>query len=127
MKHRVLGILIIVVAIGIAVIPQSTKCPSSTMPCNYTAKAEMALSLPVLVEGLVLALYPRESHVGLSFVGLGLGISVILVAYALIGVCRSMGAPDCQTLMQPSLLLLGVMLILANASLLWISLRKKGQ
>jgi len=96
------------------------------MKCNYTADAEMALALPILIEGLVLVIGRKESQFGLALVGAALGISVILVAYVLIGVCSStMMTMDCITIMKPSLLVLGLLLILANIGLLWSSMRNK--
>ena len=108
-----------ILAIGIAVIPQLTKCEKSMMACNYTAKAEIALAIPVFVEGLILIISRQKSQIGLALTGAALGISVILVAYVLIGVCGPM--MDCSTIMKPVLLILGLLLILANGWLLWDS------
>ena len=132
---RIIGVLVILLAIGVALIPQFTKCANAMMKCNYTAKAELGLSLPILVEGVVLVagrkgsvafqkaglkrvvlVDRKESQTVLAAVGAALGISVILVPYTLIGVCNS--PMHCFTLMKPALLILGVLLILANLSLL---------
>ena len=124
MFRRTMGIIIVILAILVAVVPQLTKCPSdmSVMICPYTAKAELALSLPILLEGLFLIFGSGGSSMGLAVVGIGLGVSVILVPYSLIGVDRS--PMHCATIMKPSLLLFGVALILANAGLLWSSAKK---
>jgi peptidoglycan/LPS O-acetylase OafA/YrhL len=123
MIKRIIGILIIILAIGVAVIPQLTKCHSSMMVCPYTVKAELALALPILAEGLVLAAGRKESIFGLAVVGVALGIAVILIPTALIGVDTS--PMLCATVMRPTLLILGVILILANLGLLWESLRNR--
>jgi peptidoglycan/LPS O-acetylase OafA/YrhL len=122
---RIIGILIVILAIGIAVIPQFTKCDKSMMACNYTAKAEIALAIPVFVEGLILIISGQKSQLGLAFVGAALGLSVILVAYVLIGTCGPM--MDCTTIMKPVLLVLGLLLILVNGWLLWDSKSKMMQ
>ena len=116
---RVIGIIIILLAIGIAVIPQLTKCEKSMMACNYTAKAELAMAIPVFIEGLVLIISKQKSQIGLALVGATLGVSVILIAYVLIGVCGP--TMDCSTVMKPVLMILGLLLILANGWLLWDS------
>jgi hypothetical protein len=116
---KIIGILVVILAIGIAVIPQLTKCPKAMMACNYTAKAELALALPVLIEGLVLIFSRQKSQIGLGLVGAALGISVILVAYVLIGVCGP--TMDCSTIMKPVLLVLGLLQLLVNGWLLWDS------
>jgi Domain of unknown function (DUF4418) len=119
---RVIGVIIAFLAVCIVVIPQLTKCHNSAMICNYNVKAQIGLCLPIAVEGLVLVLGRKESTIGLALVGIALGVSVILVDYVLIGVCVSMiENMNCQTIMKPSLLVLGVLVILANVWLLWIS------
>jgi Domain of unknown function (DUF4418) len=124
--RTVTGIMIVLLAIGIAFIPQLTKCHASTMTCNYTAKAEMALAIPIAVEGLALIFTRKEYSFGLALVGVALGISVVLVATCLIGVCVSMiENMKCQTIMKPSLILFGSVLIIVNGWLLWNSRPKK--
>jgi hypothetical protein len=92
------------------------------MTCNYTAKAEIALALPVAIEGLVLIISRKESSMALAVMGMAMGVSVVLVATVLIGVCVSMiENMNCQTIMKPSLLLFGSALILTNGLLLWNS------
>ena len=119
---RVIGIIVILLAVCIVVIPQFTKCDNSKMACNFTAKAEIALAIPIAVEGLVLILGRKESTLGLAIVGAAMGISVILVSYVLIGACNStMMTMDCQTIMKPVLLILGILVILVNGWLLWLS------
>ena len=119
---RTIGIIILLLAVLIAIIPQLTKCHSSAMTCNYTAKAEMALVIPIAVEGLALIFTRKEYSFGLALVGIALGIAVVLVATVLIGVCVSMiENMKCQTIMKPSLILFGAALIITNGLLLWDS------
>ena len=66
----------------------------------------------------------RGAHIGMALVGAGTGISVILVAWVLIGVCTPTMMPmECYTIMKPSLLVLGLALIAVNAILLWKGIR----
>jgi peptidoglycan/LPS O-acetylase OafA/YrhL len=120
---RLIGVIIIILAIGVAVIPQLTKCDSSMMVCPYTVKAELALSLPIFIEGLYLLAGRKESEIGLALVGVALGIAVILVPYTLIGVDTS--PMKCFTVMKPALLIIGVLLILSNLGLFWGGLKKR--
>jgi hypothetical protein len=92
------------------------------MTCNYTAKAEIALAIPIAIEGLVLLLGRKESTLGLALVGIALGVAVVLLATVLIGVCVSMiENMNCQTIMKPSLILFGSALVIVNVVLLWNS------
>ena len=124
MLRRILGGVIFTLAIAIAVVPQLTKCLNPGMVCNYTAKAELALALPVLIEGMVLLAGVRGPHVGLALAGAGTGISVILVAYVIIGVCAPQMMPmECYLLMKPLLLITGLALVITNIILLGVGLR----
>lgn len=119
---KAIGVLIILLAVGIALVPQLTKCHNSAMTCNYTAKGEFALAIPILVEGIVLLFIRKESTFGLAIMGIALGVAVILLTTVLIGVCVSMiENMNCQTLMKPSLIVFGVLLIIVNGWLLLIS------
>jgi Domain of unknown function (DUF4418) len=119
---RVIGVIIIILALGTWLVPQLTKCHNSAMTCNYTAKAELALAIPLAVEGLVLVFSRKESTKGLAIVGAAVGVSVILIDYVLIGVCVSMiENMHCQTIMKPSLLLFGILEILVNGWLFLVS------
>ncbi len=121
---RAIGIIVFILAVGIAVIPQLTKCPSPNMTCNYTAKAELALAIPLAIEGLVL-IFGYKQSMGLALVGIALGVSVILISQVLIGVCESIiENMDCQTIMKPSLLVFGLAVVLANIWLLLVSRSK---
>jgi hypothetical protein len=92
------------------------------MTCNYTAKAELALAIPLAVEGLILVFSRKESTKGLAVVGAAIGVAVILIDYVLIGVCVSMiENMHCQTIMKPSLLLFGILEILVNGWLFLVS------
>jgi hypothetical protein len=119
---KAIGVLIILLAIGIAVVPQLTKCHLATMTCNYTAKAEIALAIPIAIEGIVLLFVRKESTFGIAIMGAALGLAVILLATVLIGVCVSMiENMSCQTIMKPALIVFGVFLIIVNGWLLLIS------
>lgn len=81
------------------------------MKCHWTGQAEMALAGPLLVTGSLLAINKRKETLhGLSVLGGILGIFVILLPTALIGVCAN---PDmiCNSVMRPTLILLGSLIL----------------
>jgi hypothetical protein len=122
--NRVLGILLFVLAAAIAIVPVYTKCGGSTMPCNFSFKAEIALAISLFAAGVLTAvLRRRETLPGVAVVGLILGVSVILVPTVLIGVC---GSPmmHCVSQMKPALLVLGALTILVNLGTLYYALKK---
>ncbi|MFB0535360.1 MAG: DUF4418 family protein [Anaerolineae bacterium] len=111
--------LIIVLAILIGAIPQFTDCQSQgraltlangkqvSMKCHWTGQGELALAVPFVAVGALMGFSRRkESQRNLGLVGIVLGVLVILLPTALIGVCAS---PDmlCNSVMRPALILLG--------------------
>ena len=115
--------IMIVLALLIGIVPQFTDCQSQgraltladgrqiPMKCHWTANAEIALAAPLLLTGSLLAFNKRrESLRNLSVLGGILGVFVILLPTALIGVC---GNPDmiCNSVMKPTLIMLGSLLI----------------
>lgn len=131
------GILMIVLALVIGIVPMFTDCASEgkslttadgrsiPMKCHWTARAEIALAVPLLgVGGMMLFSKRRETRRNLSLMGILLGAFVIALPTALIGVCMN---PDmiCNAVMKPSLILSGSMVVALSGLGLLQSLRAK--
>jgi energy-converting hydrogenase Eha subunit A len=131
---KAIGILIMVIALVIAVVPQFTTCESQgrmltldngrqiPMKCSWTAQSELALSLPIFfVGGSFFGSKRRETRIALASLGLVTGLAAVLLPTYLIGVCAN---PDmiCNSIMKPVLLLSGgtlmVLSVVALVSLL---------
>jgi hypothetical protein len=120
---KILGVVILVLAIAIAAIPQFTTCESQgkmliltsgktvPMKCSWTARSEIAVAVPLFAVGAMMIPGRRkESQFFLSIFGVVLGIFAVLLPTKLIGVCSSNML--CNTVMKPSLLALGSVTIL---------------
>jgi len=130
---RGLGVAIIALALAIVVTPQFLKCPpekmangtTMIMPCNYTASAEIATGVPILAVGSMLVfIRKKESLRYLGLVGVILGAFVILLPTSLTGVCS--GPMPCRTVMKPSLLTFGSLVIVTSVTGM-VSSFKKGE
>jgi hypothetical protein len=123
MVFKYLGLTLAVLGLALTVVPQFTDCESqgksvtlasgSTIPmkCHWTARAEMAVGIPLVTVGGLMTLGRRkESLMGLSGIGLTLGIFAILLPTVLIGTCQN-PTMVCNTAMKPSLLALGSLVI----------------
>ncbi len=115
---KVLGIALIVFALGIAIIPTFTDCQSQgkdlttdtgktiPMKCHWTGIAEIAVGVPLLAVGAMMTATRRKDNLlNLGIVGIILGVFAILLPTKLIGVCQS--SMLCHTAMQPALIVLG--------------------
>jgi hypothetical protein len=133
--NKVLGVLIIALALAIIVIPQFTSCEAqgrmltlangktTPMKCTWTARAEIATGVPVLVIGLMMLFAnKKESQRYLGGLGAILGIFVMLLPTVLIGVCS--GNMVCHTVMKPSLLTLGTLVTAFGLIGMMLSFRK---
>jgi hypothetical protein len=117
--RKFLGIALIVMALGIAIIPNLTDCLSqgltltlangSTAPmkCHWTSQAEMALAAPVLAVGAMMFTSKNKSTIrNLSIAGGVLGLAVLAIPTFLIGVCAT-PTHLCRSVEYPSLLTMG--------------------
>jgi hypothetical protein len=134
---KVLGAAIIVLALAIGIIPQFTTCASqgdhltlqsgktTEMKCLWTARAEIATGVPILMVGVsMIFTRKKEIHRYLGSFGLIMGVLAILLPTTLIGVCSS--TMLCNTVMKPTLLTLGSLVI--TASVIGIALSfKRGE
>jgi quinol-cytochrome oxidoreductase complex cytochrome b subunit len=136
---RVFGILIVVLALVIAIVPQFTDCQSQgrmitlengktiPMKCHWTSQAALGMGIVLLAVGALLAFSRRkETRLALSVLGMLLGAIVILLPTWLIGVCAN---PDmlCKSIEQPTLILSGSLVIVISLAGLVFSLRQQEQ
>lgn len=131
----IMGIVKIVLALGIGILPLFTDCQSQgrslelangktvPMKCHWTGIAEIGVAIPLGLVGIFDIVSKRkETFNVLSTMGVVLGALVILFPTVLIGVCAN---PDmlCNMIMKPGLVLLGSLAILASL-VVFISSRK---
>lgn len=122
---KVLGVILLVLALVVGTVPQFTNCDyngmsittnagkSVPMKCLWTARAELAAAVPLFViGGMMLFSRRKESSRNLSALGVILGIFVMLLPTSLIGVCSS--AMPCNTVMEPTMMLSGSAVILTG-------------
>jgi hypothetical protein len=118
---------IILLAGVVGIIPQFTDCQfqgkaielpnGRTLPmkCHWTARAEIALAVPLLLCGVSMLVSRRkEVWRQQAVMTLVLGLSVVLLPGILIGVCAK---PDmvCHALMRPALTLAGMLAVVLGA------------
>jgi hypothetical protein len=130
------GIVIVVLALLVAILPQFTTCESqgkyitmangmtTPMKCSWTAKAELAVGVPLFAVGAMMAFNRRkENFLSLSVLGVILGVAVLLLPTSLIGVCSSNML--CNTVMKPTLLAAGGLVTSISLGGLWVSIGAK--
>ncbi len=123
---KVLGIVVLVLALVVGILPQFTDCQSqgkalalangktTSMKCHWTARAELALAAPLLAVGALTATSRRrENRRNLGIMGAVLGIVAIALPTSLIGVCTN-PMMMCDSLMKPSLLASGSLITVAS-------------
>jgi hypothetical protein len=122
----VIGIVIMVFAIGVATIPRFSTCESQgksiitsngktvPMKCNWTGQAELALGIPLFAVGVMMTASRRKENIrNLSIMGIILGSAILLIPTVLIGVCATPGML-CNSVMLPSLVFFGSLVILTG-------------
>jgi hypothetical protein len=128
--------LIVILAILIGVLPYFFNCQYDgkaltledgrqvPMKCYWTARASLAVAIPLLAVGLLMAFSKqKEALRALTLVGAVLGGMVILLPTWLIGVCQHPGA-SCNLVMKPALVFAGILVIGISLVSLVISERK---
>jgi len=123
---KYIGILIIVLALVIGILPQFTDCQSQgraittadgktvPMKCHWTAVAELILAVPLAaIGGMLFFSKRRETRLALSGLGALIGVFVVLIPTTLIGVCAS-NMMLCNNLMMPTLVLTGILVVAAG-------------
>jgi hypothetical protein len=134
---KIAAIAIVILALVIGIVPQLTDCQSQgrslalqngktvPMKCHWTAIAEIAMAVPLAGVGAVTAVSKRkESRRILAGLGILLGIFVILLPTALIGVCASADML-CNSVMKPTLILSGILIIAISLVSLIMSERQR--
>jgi hypothetical protein len=136
---KILAALIVVLALVIGIVPQFTDCQSqgraitlangSTIPmkCHWTGQAALGMAIPLLGVGSVTAFTKRkESRRIIAVLGALVGAVVILLPTRLIGVCAN---PDmlCNSVMKPTLIFSGILVIGLSVVALVISERQPEQ
>ena len=134
---KIAAIAIVILALVIGIVPQFTDCQSQgraltlqngktvPMKCHWTAIAEIAMAVPLAGVGAVTAVSKRkESRRILAGLGIVLGIFVILLPTALIGVCASADML-CNSVMKPTLILSGTLIVAISIVSLIMSERQR--
>ncbi|HSA99064.1 MAG TPA: DUF4418 family protein [Anaerolineales bacterium] len=124
--NKTMGVLIIVLALAIALVPIFTDClangrslktadgRSVPMKCHWTAIAEIGLAVPLALVGVFnLTSKRKETFSTLNLMGIALGALVILFPTVLIGVCANAAMP-CNMIEKPTLILSGILVIGAS-------------
>jgi hypothetical protein len=132
---RVLGIILVVAALVIGIVPQFTDCQSQgrsltldngktiPMKCHWTARAEWATAFPLVAVGAMMGFSRRkESGRILAIMGIVLGLFAILLPTALIGVCST--AMVCNLTMRPLLIFMGIVTIAVSVVGLMLNERR---
>jgi hypothetical protein len=136
--NKVLGITLIVLALAIAILPSFADCASQgnvltlasgkeiPMKCHWTAKAEIAVGIPLLAAGAMMVTTRRKSNLLiLGIMGCVLGVvAIMLTTNSLIGVCTT-PTMVCRTLMKPTLTILGSLAIAASVGIIVLSRKAK--
>jgi len=133
---RFLGVVLVVLAVALAVIPQYTDCQSQgsmitlangkviPMKCHWTALSQIALAIPIAFVGIAMAVRPRKvSGFWLGVFILVLGTLPILVTGCLIGTCVT-PTMYCNVAMKPVIFVLGGMVMLVGLVVMIASLVK---
>ncbi|HPH34588.1 MAG TPA: DUF4418 family protein [Methanoregulaceae archaeon] len=89
------------------------------MKCGWTARAETAMgALIIVMGGLLVARHTPETRQAVGLFNIAAGILVVLFPTYLIGMCRLADHP-CRQLTLPALEVLGVIVIIIGAFLIW--------
>ncbi len=133
---KVLGVALVVFAIAIAVVPMFTDCQSQgkaitlangktvPMKCHWSGVGEQVAAVPLIAVGAMMPfMRRRETLTGLSVMGVVLGAFVISLPVNLIGTCTS--GMLCETVMKPTLVTLGGLVVAGGVLGLVLSRRQK--
>jgi uncharacterized membrane protein YhfC len=103
--------------------PTTAKAAATTAKprCYYTARAEIAIAVPLFLIGLFMLISGRrETWRALSVLGLAEGLFAILLPTVLIGVCMK-NTMVCKEAMEPTLYAAGGVVMAASAAALVIN------
>jgi len=135
--NKVLGIVLIVLALGITIVPAFTDCQSQgksltladgktvPMKCHWTGIAEIATGVPLMAVGVMMVASRRKGNLlTLGIIGSVLGVFAILLPTILIGVCQS-NMMLCNSVMKPTLIILGSLTIVCSMWAIVLSRKAK--
>ena len=124
--NKLFGIILIVLAIVIAIMPIFTDCQSQgkslttttgkvvPMKCHWSGVAEIGVAVPLLAVGVIMAANRRKNILTtMGILGIILGAIVIAFPNWLIGVC-STPTMICHTVMNPGLTVLGSLVVVTS-------------
>jgi hypothetical protein len=130
---KVVAAILIMLALIVIIVPQFTNCAADgrsltlengktvLMKCVWSARAELALGIPLLAIGILLALARRKETIrSLSILGTIIGVLVILIPTSLIGVCAS-AMMNCNSVLKPTMIVCGILVLLAGIAALVLS------
>jgi hypothetical protein len=131
--NKVLGVVMILLALVLAIVPAFTDCESAgkmlttadgrsvSMKCHWTGVAEVAAAIPLGIAGIyALRGRRKETMRFAAIVGAAAGATAILLPTALIGTCAN-AMMICNVLMRPILLASGILAIAASIALFFIA------
>ncbi len=123
--NKILGIILIILALAIIIVPAFTDCQSQgksitltngktiPMKCHWSGVAEIVAGVPLALVGILLCFTRKKlGLLILSILGVVLGIFVILIPTSMIGVCTS--GMICETVMKPFLTIAGGLAIIVS-------------
>ena len=124
--NKVMGSLIILLALVIAIVPAFTDCLSQgralttqdgktvPMKCHWTGVAELGVAIPLGLIGIFSFRKQRKDTTrSLAAVGAACGLLAVLFPTALIGTC-AMPTMICNLIMKPTLIASGILIIAAS-------------
>jgi hypothetical protein len=136
---KIIASILVILALVVGLVPQFTDCASQgkaltlqngktvPMKCHWTGQAEIAIAGPLFILGGLMAFNRRrETLRNLSILGIVLGVFVVLLPTALIGVCAN---PEmlCNSVMKPTLIFGGTVASLASLVGLALTMRSEPQ
>ncbi len=137
MVLKILAVILVILALVTIIVPQFTNCADDgrmltlesgkqiPMKCLWSARAELALGIPLLVLGILMLLARlKETIRSLSVLGVVLGILIILVPTSIIGVCANPDM-DCLSIMKPLMIVVGILTILVSLAALVLNERRR--
>jgi hypothetical protein len=136
---KIIAVIIVILALVVVIVPQFTNCSAEgktltlqngktvAMKCAWSARAELALGIPLLALGVLMAVSRRKETLrSLSILDVILGVLIILIPTSMIGVCAS-AAMDCNSILKPTMIVCGILVILAGLAALVLNERKKDE
>jgi hypothetical protein len=133
---KIAAVVIIVLALVVALVPAFTNCSYNgkvltlqngktvAMKCTWSAKAELALGVPLLGVGVLMLVSRRKETIrAMSILGVVLGVLVILIPTSLIGVCASADM-NCNAILKPTMIVSGIILVMVGLAALIMNERR---